>query len=830
MSGADLRRRRLSLGLTQAALAARLGISANSLARWERGEQRIGTPGLLDLALRQLEHQAHTDLPAGSTDHIVPRGNLPPSLGDFIGREKALADLRWLLARARLVTLTGAGGIGKTRLAVELARGVRDWFPDQVWIVDLATTHDARQVAGMVASALGITDGNETRPIESVANALHSRNLLLVLDNCERVAAACAEVVDRLLERCPRLRIVATSREPLGAARERVWQVPPMAYPTDTAPLALDGVGGFDAVQLFVDRARAAAPAFQVTEDNLPTIAHLCSRLDGMPLAIELAAARVRELRPEQIAHRLDDRFQLLVHTTGSPLPRHQTLRSSLDWSYDLLSKPEQQMLQRLAVFAGGWTAAAAVGVCAPSTLPRTAIVGLLDELVKKSLVALGQDAEDRPRYHLLETIHAYAREKLGRGAACSRLRVRHRDWFLEFAEQAEPHLLGPDQATWLAYLELEHDNLRAALELSIERRDAGVATRLGAALWRFWYVRGHFFEGRAWLDRALALPGEASRARVVALFGASTLSFEQGDLARGRQLAATGRETALELGDEPLAAITLLLFGNIARIEGNYAAARRAYKELADLKRRQPEPYPQTLPIALGALGHVELAEGRPREARRYYQEALAIEQAAGQRKDAANLLYRLGETALEEGKHAEARAHFEESQALALTLGDQQRLAYVFEGLAALEVAYGQVARARRLAGAAAGLRERIGTPRLGPERTWLERRLAPIGGLSQPACDLDEALALSRTPEPRLRMLPQRPLEAVRLTAREQQVAALVTEGLTNREIATALGTTPHTTAHHISSIMNKLGVHRRAQLAAHIATGAWPSRSA
>jgi len=441
---------------------------------------------------------ARRTAPAAAVSEPARRTNLPTPATSFVGRGQDLAQVAALLADARLVTLVGPGGVGKTRLAAELAAGWQ--AADGVWLAELAEVTDPARVPAAVCAALGLPPGAD------LAGQLRERDLLLVLDNCEHLAAACAAAAQDILGHCPSVRVLATSREPLTVPGERIYPVPALPVP---APAV--GVGDaleVPALQLFADRAAAAVYGFRLTEGNLPAVAEICRRLDGLPLAIELACARLRTLPAEDMAARLDDRFRLLTGGSRAALPRHQTLRAVIEWSWDLLSEPERTLARRLAVFAGGATVEAAEAVCADGILPSDEIVGLLGALADKSFIELREAAGAPPRYRMLETIAAYAQAALAEAGESGRTRRAHARYLLARAEAAEPTLRTRAQLAHLAWLRHEHDNLAAALRYAIGAGDADTAVRLVAALGWYWVLRGNHFEAAAWVRDALALPG----------------------------------------------------------------------------------------------------------------------------------------------------------------------------------------------------------------------------------------------------------------------------------------------------------------------------------
>src|SRR5919202_492349 len=422
-----------------------------------------------------------------------PSHNLPLELTSFIGREREIAEVKRLLlleGKDRLLTLTGPGGCGKTRLALKVAFEVVQEFEDGVWLVELSSLSDPDLVPQAVAFALGVREAPERSLTEVLTEHLKSKKMLLVLDNCEHVIDACAALADALLRACPELRILATSREALSIAGEATWLVPPLSLPDPEHPPPVEDLAGYEAVRLFLERAAAVSSRFELTERNAPAVAQVCRRVDGMPLAIELAAARARVLSVEQIASRLEDSFRLLATDSRTALPRQRTLRATIGWSHELLSQEEQALFRRLSVFAGGFALEAAEGVCAGVGIERDGVLDLLTHLVDKSLLLVAQQGGEEARYRVLETVRQYGAEKLKESGDEPEIRRRHADFFLKLAEEAEPGLMGPEQGEWLERLEQEHGNLRAALMWSLGGGNQELGLRLAAGVGRFLHPR----------------------------------------------------------------------------------------------------------------------------------------------------------------------------------------------------------------------------------------------------------------------------------------------------------------------------------------------------
>ena len=518
-----------------------------------------------------------------------PGGNLPLETTSFVGRGRELGEVEGLLGRTRLLTFTGVGGAGKTRLALRVAGGLRASFRNGAWWVELASLSGPDLVQRRVASTLGVADSPGRQTSKLLVEYLESKEVLLILDNCEHLVGACASLADVLLRTCPGVRILATSREPLGVAGEVSWPVPPLSLPDAGLEQTPGELLRCEAVGLFIERVRAVAPGFALTRENGPAVANLCARLDGLPLAIELAASRVRMLSAGEISEKLDDRFRFL-RGNRTAVPRHRTLGATIEWSHELLSEKEKVLFRRLSVFAGGWTLSAAEKVCAGDGIGDDEVLELLSCLVDKSLVA--RDGEES-RYRMLETVRQYASDRHGESVEREVVHARHARFFLDLAEEAEVHLAGPEQGAWLDLLETEHDNLRAALGWLAERREAERGLRLAAALLRFWWFRGHLSEGRAQLEGLLdlhpALPiRDEVRAKALHALGIHRHSDDAlEDWAMVRSRLQESLELYRKLGDEPRAAAVLQNLGRVNAVLGEWRAAQSALDESLQIGRR---------------------------------------------------------------------------------------------------------------------------------------------------------------------------------------------------------------------------------------------------
>jgi predicted ATPase/class 3 adenylate cyclase len=631
--------------------------------------------------------------------------NLPIQLTSFIGRSREIAEVKRLLGAARLVTLTGAGGAGKTRLALQAAADVVEDYPDGVWLAEFASIADRARIPKTVASALNVSEQPGRDLNETLVDALRPKPLLLILDNCEHLLAACSDLAAELLRKCPQVRILATSREGLGVPGETLWRVPSLSVPESIHRLPpSEELVLYEAVRLFVDRAAATTPGFTVTSENAPAVAQVCRRLDGIPLAIELAAARIKVLAVEQIAARLDDRFRLLTGGSRTALPRQQTLRGAMNWSYDLLSETERVLLRRLSVFAGGWTLEAAESVCAGESVEATEILDLLTSLVDKSLV-LAETQHREVRYRLLETVRQYSRDRLEESGEARQARSRHLDWHLRSAEEAAPLLHGPDEGIWLERLETEHDNLRSALERSRRETDAERGLRLAVALRRFWEMRGHFTEGRRWLEDLVARGNTASPLlRAAALNGAGVLAYRQGDYGRVAALCAEALALCEAHKDVSEAALSLHFLAHLKQVEGDYGAASEMMQQSVALYREAGD--------RVGAANSVDCLGEVARSAQDYdraavlTEEAMALYSELGYARGRAHAMHNLGYVRLRQGDAAGARALFRESLQLARGLENNRDVVYALAGLAGASVAGAEPRHAARLFGAVEAL----------------------------------------------------------------------------------------------------------------------------
>jgi predicted ATPase/DNA-binding CsgD family transcriptional regulator len=787
------------------------------------------------------------------------RGNLPLGSSSFVGRERELAEVGSLLLSGRLLTLVGPGGCGKTRLALTAA-GLADGFRDGVFWIELDALSDPDLVPEAVARALGVRWGTGQSPTAALVDHLRTGDTLLVLDNCEHLVAACAELVDALLRSCPGLKVLATSREALRVAGETAWPVPSLSLPDPGLVPGPEDAMGYGAVRLFVERAATAAPGFALTGENAGAVARICGRLDGIPLAIELAAARVRVLSPAQISARLDDRFLLLTGGGRVVMPRQRTLRATMDWSYGLLSEEEKMLFGRLSAFAGGFSLEAAEAVGAGGGVEEEEVLGLLSRLVDKSLV-LAVAHGDEARYRMLETVLCYASEKLAETGEGPAVRNRHAGFFMGLAEEAEPELLGGQQSSWLGRLDADHGNLRAALAWYVDRQDRAAALRMAGALWWFWFLRGLYDEGRGWLEAALAAGGDAPAAqRAKALVAAGDFAFLRSEYAPARERIEEGLGLYRAVGDGRGVAGAVRLLGSIAREQGRYAQAEAFHAESLALCRERGDDWgvAQSLDYlgfvawlrgdlgraadlcaealdafrelgdgegvawSLMSLGAVALYGGENARAAALLDEALALSRGAGYRETVAWSLNGLGVLARREGLPGRAAGLLAESLALHRGLGDRWRTASVLEELGGVSASTGDPGRAAVLLGAAGALRRVLSAPVPPCERPDRERDAALArAGLDDAsfarATTTGEAMALASVYEYALETgrhaAQDPPDETGGLSAREVEVLGLVAEGLTDQEVAGALYLSPRTVGQHLRNVYRKLGVNSR-----------------
>lgn len=674
--------------------------------------QDLGTHRLKDLIRPEHIYQVivpglPSDFPALKTLDVFQH-NLPLQLTSFVGREKEMVEVKRLLLGDRFVTLTGPGGTGKTRLALQVGADLLELFPDGVWLVEFAALSDATLVAKTVAAALGVREA-PGRPILTVLiDYLRSKELLLILDNCEHLLSACAELAAALLQACPNICILATSRESLNIPGELSFRVPSLSIPDPRRLPTLPALTQYEAMQLFLERAEIIQPGFELTDTNARAVAQICHRLDGIPLAIELSVARVKIMPVEQVAARLDDRFRLLTGGSRTALPRHQTLRALIDWSYDLLSPMERTLFQRLSVFAGGWTLEAAEAICAGDGLDPYDILDLLTQLVNKSLIIPDADTDAQARYRLLETIRQYARERLLEAGGSEMVRDQHLKYYLKFSERAEPHLRGPDQVAWLDRLEKEVDNIRAALEWALDV-DVEAALRIAGALFWFWHIRSGKSEGIDWLERALSaqtrkgeepsLPPEQAIVRGKALNAVGSLMIMHGNAERACRLSEESLELHQKLGSQGRkgAAHALWNLAQGASYQENLEQAKALADQSMALYREVGDRF--GMAQCLDHLGSYALLRGDYDEAKRIWEADLALRRELGDKDGIAWTLSCLANLAFWKGDYEEANTLYIESRNVFHAIGNKWGVSMALSGMGSVILAQGEFERAAKL-----------------------------------------------------------------------------------------------------------------------------------
>ena len=667
----------------------------------QRVQARHGFP-VDEMALRS-ERQADQPAPrASGTGRTL--GNVPLELTSFVGRRTELSEVKRALSSSRLVTLTGIGGVGKTRLALRIASEVRADFPDGVWFVELGELRDESALVDVVMATLGVRDQSARPPPEVLIKFLTSRQLLLVLDNCEQVVDAAAKLTETLLRSCPEILILATSREALGIVGETVEPLPPLPCPENPSEPTLVGSGN-DAVALFAERAAAAVPGFALSADNAATIAKICSRLDGLPLAIELAAARLRAMSPEQILDRLSDRFSLLTRGSRRAPTRQQTLAWSIGWSYELCTPDEQQLWGRLSVFSGSFELAAAEDICGYD-LPAETFDDLVSSLVDKSIL-LRTEAQSMVRLRLLDTLRDYARQRLEQTGEHPQLCRRHCDWYRQLARDAEAGWFSVNQVQWLDRVQRELPNLREALDFSISEGDqAGLD--FVADLHQFWFLRGPFNEARRWLDRALAAaPNEPTTARARAIYAACMIASTQGDIPAATALVAQGRALLQRTADPIAHAAVAIGDGFTALVAGQVDRACACLQDAID-KRISPT----MRGVALIWLGWAHELRGESVTAMTSYEAALALSESHRESMYRMIALLSMGVAAWRHGETDYAIQLVRRSLELARLVNDRRTAAYCLETLAWIAADADCPRTAAVLLGAAAGLTNAVGS----------------------------------------------------------------------------------------------------------------------
>ena len=713
--GAMLRELREAGGLTQEELASKAGLTAKAVSALERGERKRPYPHTVRALADALELSggkrsallaAVPNRRAEAPTAAQEQPKLPVPHTPLLGRERELEEIQGFLREVRLLTLTGTGGVGKTRLALEAARRAEDLLPDGVAFVGLAPLSDAALVVSTIAQSLGLkeTEGRSSR--EALYAYLKEKRLLLVLDNFEHVLEAAPEVVE-LIEACLHLVVLVTSRAPLRVRGEQEYPVPPLVVPNPTRVPVVEEVASAPAVELFVERARAASPTFEVTEANAAAVAAICWRLDGLPLALELAAARVRFLGPTALLSRLDRALE----TGGArDLPeRQRTMRATLDWSHDLLHNPEKELFRRLSVFAGGWTLEAAEEVVAAGDVGAEDVLALLVNLGEQSLAVAEASADGSVRYSMLEPVRQYALEKLEESGEVEEVRRRHAGYYLVLAERSGPELRGPSQASGLQRLETELDNLRSAIGWSIAHGESEAIARMSWSMWTYWWSSGHISEGRRWMEEALAKGTNLSdSARAKLLFVAATMAQALADWEPARQMIEESLALFRPLGDKDGIGRALGTGGLIALGQKRYERGFSLMEESIDLALEIGDSWAAA--AMLGFSATVPFGQGDLTCARQLAERGLSLAREVGARDVLYVTLHPLAAIALAERDHERAAQLFEEGLTLSAEVGEANNVAYCLEGLATIATSEGRLERAARLWGAAEAILEPI------------------------------------------------------------------------------------------------------------------------
>jgi predicted ATPase/DNA-binding CsgD family transcriptional regulator len=779
-----------------------------------------------------------------SSEHSPPPVSLPIYLTRFVGREQECATLSSLLLSKRLLTLVGAGGIGKTRLALQIATGLSNSFPDGVYMIELASLSDPQLVPQAITSVLNIRTDRDISLTSFLKFAFGERHVLLLLDNCEHVLTECAPLIETLLQTCPHLHILGTSREPLRVAGETIWRMAPLPSPDPEQSYSIEQLACYESIQLFCERAAESNPRFRLTPHNAPAIISICQQLDGLPLALELAAALLPMLSVDQLAARLGERFVLLKHGRRNADARQQSLQATLDWSFALLTPAERTLFPRLAIFAGSWDLDAMEQICVTATPGSTAIVDTLVYLVNKSLVvAEEQEGWEKDtaevRYRLLDTTHQYALEKLQQDGSLQQVSEQHYTWYLRLAERANEHLYGAEQMAWLQRLEMETANLRAALSRALTAGYLDAAVRLADALRRFWITHNHFSEGRYWFETLLMADSDDHRLspplRARALFGAAEFARYQGAYDRTCTLLEEQIALLETLDDKLGIAEAQTYLGLAVGLQGDFERGISLCQTGLAFYRSAGQN--QGSAAAFTTLAFLTLAQGHYQQAITLSEEACQLLREIGDHVHLLYALFTLAQAALLLRETEQARTACREAlhlaQAQAQTYGIAASLGLI-GGLAGME---GQPTQAARLFGAAKALQDRIQAPHPPAGRALLERMVLSISTAlgkeqfflhysSGQASPLEQILLEA---EAVLQTVPASPASVsptslpsssrtvssalAGLSRREREILALVATGLTDAQVAQYLLLSTRTVSKHLQSIYTKLNINSR-----------------
>lgn len=754
--GIWLRRRRKALDLTQAELAQRVPCATITIRRIEADDlrpslevaERLATcldipeaerSAFLSAARAErpvdtLPPPASLPLEKASAEQLsMRRTNVPFPFTNFVGRTNERAELIELILTNRLVTLTGMGGSGKTRLALQLSSDALASFRDGVWFVDLAPIRDGAFVAQAIANALGMRQLAEREMQAAVRAYLQSKHVLLILDNCEHLLAASAAIADDLLGHCPQLHLLVTSREALYLLGEQLYPIPPLATPTAQDADSLDALLRVESVRLFYERARAVQPKFAITEDNAHAIAEICRRLDGLPLAIELAAVHVRRFTPESLLERLDEPLAVLVGGPRNLPARQQTLRTTIDWSYRLLDDDERRLFARLGIFVGSWTLQAAKAVCNSAGDLALPLEHALASLLDKSLIRQVEGWDGSERFTMLETLQSYALERLSAKAEAEPIHWHHAEYYLSLAEEAEGALAEGVATDWIKRLDQDYENLRAALTWAFDGAEAPrieQALRLSSALWRFWWIRGYVYEGLRWLSRALDHSEVDHYPYLCAnlWYGSGVLTRMHGDLPQASVYLNESLQLWKALNDRYHIALTLNSLGVVLFNQSEYDRAGELFAESLLLYQELGEP--NRVAIALNNLGNVAFKQGDlERAATQYYQALQLTEGDQSHKRTVALLKMNLGEIARLRKEYIQAATLLHEAVVVHLELNDIENILFCLNNLVEIAIDQGQYALAARVLGAAEALYEQSGAARSPLEAEDYDRQVAVV-----------------------------------------------------------------------------------------------------
>jgi predicted ATPase/DNA-binding CsgD family transcriptional regulator len=768
---------------------------------------------------------------------IAPIANLPIPLSSFIGRKHEIEKVKQLVLAHRLVTLTGAGGSGKTRLALQTAQVLEENFEHGVWFVDLSSLRDASRIPDKIVSTLNVNKHSKETSLDSLTAFLSKRKMLIILDNCEHIVSACAEITESLLQKSLQLHILTTSRELLGIPSEVTWVVPPLKLPdlgSSRKPVnqgtRLKQVQASESVQLLIERAVSKIPDFTLTVDNCESVAEICNRLDGMPLAIELAAAQVRSLSVQEIAQRLDQRFQFLTGGSRNAPLRQRTLMAAIDWSYALLTTKEQVLLQRLSIFAGGVSLKAAETICIGGKIEAVDVLETISHLVDKSLVTVNRFEGGETRYRLLETIREYGLEKLIEAQEKTDINNKHLEYFVQFAEEADLKIKGAEQVIWYEKLEIEHDNLLAALHWASESKNIEVGLRLSESLGYFWYVHGHIREGVGWLEKFLESTQDVSSALVargLTYLGTMLWAINVDDDHESAMLHEKSLSIFRELRDRSGIAWVLNQMGVIALQRGELMTAEQHLNESLALQKELGDPW--AIAFTMQNLPPLAILIGDLKKAREYAEEEVAWFEQAGDLRGIARSLTDFADIARLEGDFTHAAKLLTQAMPQVFQLGDRVSIANLLESLAILAAKQRKYKRGALLLGAAEALREEIGMPYRGLKyedyhqaetsiqkylnesnfkQYWSKGRgmsLEQIFDYLMGETNL-HTMKSDATAEEKIWF---------QLTAREHDVMRLLAEGHSNFEISQKLFLSEKTVRNYISNIYQKLQIANRGE---------------